>query len=195
MLLKHLSRKKQCFSKLQEIDNIKILQLNKIEQYNKNTYKIPFHTKPSYTEPSHTEPSHTEPSYTKPSHTELENNEVIKINNLYKCSDCNKFFKKKEYLDKHLKKSCKMIINFNNIYIFPNNTLGKYIYKTKNSGDIYIVQTDYINNNYYKIGITNNISKRIGNYRCGNIYEPRLHYYFNCPDILKFDKILTPLNI
>ena len=83
-----------------------------------------------------------------------------------------------------------MIINFNNIYIFPNNTLGKYIYKTKNSGDIYIVQTDYINNNYYKIGITNNISKRIGNYRCGNIYEPRLHYYFNCPDILKFDKIL-----
>lgn len=41
MLLKHLSRKKQCFSKLQEIDNIKILQLNKIEQYNKNTYNIP----------------------------------------------------------------------------------------------------------------------------------------------------------
>jgi predicted RNA-binding Zn-ribbon protein involved in translation (DUF1610 family) len=40
MLLKHLSRKFQCESKLQEIDNLDILKLNKIEEYNKNRYKV-----------------------------------------------------------------------------------------------------------------------------------------------------------
>jgi len=40
MLLKHLSRKFQCESKLQEIDNIDILKLNKIDEYNKNRYKV-----------------------------------------------------------------------------------------------------------------------------------------------------------
>ena len=110
--------------------------------------------------------------------------------NKIKCDFCNKLFLKKEYLEKHLKKSCKMLISFNNIYKLDINTFGQNIYKKKNSGDIYIVQTDYINNDYYKIGITNNIKKRLSSYRCGNTYEPRLHYYFPCIDIKKIDSVL-----
>lgn len=44
MLLKHLSRKYQCECKLQEIDNMEILKLNKIEEYNKDKYKIPLNS-------------------------------------------------------------------------------------------------------------------------------------------------------
>lgn len=40
MLLKHLSRKNPCKCKLQEIDNIEILKLNKIDEYNKKLYNI-----------------------------------------------------------------------------------------------------------------------------------------------------------
>lgn len=39
-LLNHLSRKKPCKSILKEIDNIEILRLNKIEEYNKDHYKV-----------------------------------------------------------------------------------------------------------------------------------------------------------
>ena len=84
-----------------------------------------------------------------------------------------------------------MLKEFNNIYNFNKETFGSYIYKNhKNAGDIYIVQTDFINNDHYKIGITNNIKKRLGHYRCGNTYEPRLHYYISCQDIKLIDNIL-----
>lgn len=39
-LLNHLSRKKQCPNELKEINNIDILKLNKIEEYNKTKYDI-----------------------------------------------------------------------------------------------------------------------------------------------------------
>ena len=107
------------------------------------------------------------------------------------CKYCNKSFKRKDYLENHLKKSCKMLKEFNNIYIFNKKTFGSYIYKNhKNAGDIYIIQTDYINKDHYKIGITNNIQKRLCNYRCGNTYEPRLYYYISCQDIKLVDNIL-----
>lgn len=107
------------------------------------------------------------------------------------CKYCNKTFLRKDYLENHLKKSCKMLKEFNNIYEFNKDTFGKNIYENfKNAGDIYIIQTDYINNDHFKIGITNNIQKRLGNYRCGNTYEPRLHYYISCQDVNKIDNII-----
>jgi len=109
-------------------------------------------------------------------------------NNLI-CQYCNKTFTRKENLENHLKKSCKMLKDFNNIYEYDDKTLGKNIYKdSNNAGDIYIVQTDYINDDHYKIGITNNIKNRMGSYRCGNTYEPRLHYYISCKDVKLIDK-------
>ena len=108
------------------------------------------------------------------------------------CEYCNKKFLKKEYLEKHLKKNCKMLINFNNIFEFDKDTLGQNIYKgNKDAGEIYIIQTDYINNDHYKIGISINIKKRLGSYRCGSTYEPRLHYYFPCPNVKEIDKELN----
>jgi hypothetical protein len=108
-------------------------------------------------------------------------------NNLI-CQYCNKKFSRKENLENHLKKSCKMLKEFNNIYTYDEKTFGKSIYKDSNkAGDIYIIQTDYINEDHYKIGITTNIKKRMGNYRCGNTYEPRLHYYIACKDIKLID--------
>ena len=115
-------------------------------------------------------------------------------NNLI-CQYCNKTFTRKENLEHHLKKSCKMLKDFNNIYEYDHKTFGKNIYKdSNNAGDIYIIQTDYVNDDHYKIGITNNIKKRMGSYRCGNTYEPRLHYYISCKDIKLIDnKIKTDL--
>ena len=85
-----------------------------------------------------------------------------------------------------------MLINFNNIYEFDKSTFGRTIFKgNKNAGEIYIIQNDYINNNYYKIGITIDVRRRLGQYRVGNTYEPRLHYYFPCPDVREIDKDLN----
>jgi len=82
-----------------------------------------------------------------------------------------------------------MLKDFNNIYEYDHKTFGKNIYKdSNNAGDIYIVQTDYINDDHYKIGITNNIKNRMGSYRCGNTYEPMLHYYISCKDVKLIDK-------
>tara|TARA_B100000902_G_scaffold144041_1_gene141477 strand:+ start:183 stop:1751 length:1569 start_codon:yes stop_codon:yes gene_type:complete len=113
--------------------------------------------------------------------------EIDNKNNLI-CQYCNKTFTRKENLENHLKKSCKMLKDFNNIYEYDEKTFGKNIYKdSNNAGDIYIVQTDYINDDHYKIGITNNIKKRMASYRCGNTYEPRLHYYISCKDVKLID--------
>ena len=118
-----------------------------------------------------------------------ENSEIeIDKSNKLVCKYCNKKFLRKDYLESHLKKSCKMLKEFNNIYNFNKNTFGKNIYKGfKNAGDIYIIQTDYINNDHFKIGITNNIQSRLASYRCGNTYEPRLYYYISCEDIRLID--------
>lgn len=86
---------------------------------------------------------------------------------------------------------CKMLIQFNNIYDFKNMKLGKDIYKSKNAGDIYIIQIDYLNYDYYKVGISSNLKQRIQDYRCGNTYEPRLYYYIPCRDIKAIDKELN----
>ena len=85
-----------------------------------------------------------------------------------------------------------MLVSFNNIYKFDGKKLGKNIFKKyKNAGDIYIIQTDYVNNDHYKIGVTKHISKRLCQYRSSNTYEPRLHYYFPCQDIKAIDNDLN----
>ena len=104
---------------------------------------------------------------------------------------CEKVFNSNDELDIHLKKKCKKIANLNNIYSFNGKKLGRNIYKNNpKSGDIYIVQTDYIDNNHYVIGVTKHISKRICQYRASNIYEPRLYYYIPCQDIEIIDNLL-----
>jgi hypothetical protein len=108
-----------------------------------------------------------------------------------KCSYCDKTFIKKEYLEKHMKKYCKMLIQFNNIYDFKNMKLAKDIYNNKEAGDIYIIKTDYLNYDYFKIGISSRLDARIKDYRCGNTYEPRLYYYIPCKDIRGIDSELN----
>ena len=120
-----------------------------------------------------------------------EENEILIKEEKYQCFQCNKLYKKKEDLDKHLKLECKPNMKYNNIYKFNTKTFGKNIFKNSdNAGEIYIIQTDFDINDVYKIGITTNLYNRIGNYRtcCG--YEPRLHYYFPCKELKKADNII-----
>jgi hypothetical protein len=105
------------------------------------------------------------------------------------CNFCNKKFKKKSYLDVHIKKYCKIKIEFNNIYKFNKSTFGKNLYG-ENGGDIYIVQTDHNFNNIFKIGKTTNIYNRLNDYRCGSDIEPRLYYYYPFSDIKLADILL-----
>ena len=61
------------------------------------------------------------------------------------------------------------------------------------------MQTDYEQDDIFKIGITSNLRSRISDYRTGNVYEPRLHYYFPCQNIKEIDvdlkKCLEKYNI
>ena len=185
---RHLGRKVIC--------NPNISNNNLIDEYNKYEItdkillnKIPLNTGKSSVNTGKTPVNigKTPVNTGKNSDSESSEIEIDKSNKLV-CKYCNKKFLRKDYLESHLKKSCKMLKEFNNIYNFNKNTFGKNIYKgCKNAGDIYIIQTDYINNDHFKIGITNNIQRRLANYRCGNIYEPRLYYYISCEDIKLID--------
>lgn len=109
----------------------------------------------------------------------------------YICEYCNKFTGNINELDKHYKLECKMNISYDNIYEFDNSTLGSYLFKGhNNAGEIYIVQTDYSAQNNYKIGVTQYVNSRIGNYRTGSVYEPRILYYIPCCDIKKADQLI-----
>ena len=205
----HLSRKTRCKLILSNIDlddviefileGLSYIEYNKFLKTNKNEPK-PVQNSPK--------PVQNSPKPVQNSPKPVENcsisenndisdisedsNEILIENDKLKCRHCKKLFLKKEYLETHLKKNCKMLIEFNNIYVFDKKTFGKNIYKnSENAGDIYIIQTDYVNNDHYKIGITNNIQKRLGQYRCGNTYEPRLYYYISCNDIRSIDKDLN----
>ena len=90
----------------------------------------------------------------------------------------------------HNSLKCRPSINCNNIYTFDKNTFGKNKYKEDKGGDIYIIQTEFNINGFYKIGITTNLYNRISNYRCGNPLEPKLHFYYPCKNIKITDKIL-----
>ena len=110
-------------------------------------------------------------------------------NDTYKCSNCNFITDDVEALNIHLKNVCSMNNNFNNIYELDVKTFGKNIYG-KNAGEIYIIQTDFINKQHFKIGKTTLLKQRLAQYRCGSTYEPRLHYYYPFKNILDIDEKL-----
>jgi hypothetical protein len=103
-----------------------------------------------------------------------------------KCKICGLKIKDDLEFQKHI---CSDIIK-DNIYKFDINTFGKTLYPQNLGGDIYIIQTDTIYNNYYKIGITTNLINRLSVYRCGCVIEPKLHCYFPIKNIKEADKLL-----
>ncbi len=116
-----------------------------------------------------------------------ENN--IKIQNKkFKCSHCIESFDTTNELDNHYKTKCKPSIGYNNIYLFDTDTFGANKYPK--GGDIYIIQTDFEVNNFYKIGISNDLPKRLKTHKCGIVHEPRVHAYFPIKNIKNADVIL-----
>jgi len=106
------------------------------------------------------------------------------------CDKCNKNFCNLELIKEHCKNECRPSIKSNNIYTFKTDTLGKIKYKNFNGGDIYIIQTEFNLKGFYKIGISTNLYRRLGQYRCGSVLEPKLHYYYPCKNIKDTDKKL-----
>jgi hypothetical protein len=188
----HFNRKKLCKSLLNNIDlnlykedilNGKIISLKKYEKMAENNGKL---QKMAENNGKLQKMAENNGKLQKMAEIYINNNDNLV------CQNCNKEFTTKAKLELHLKKKCKMLVSFNNIYKFDGKKLGKNIFKKyKNAGDIYIIQTDYVNNDHYKIGITKHISKRLCQYRCSNTYEPRLHYYFPCQDIKAIDNDLN----
>lgn len=108
----------------------------------------------------------------------------------FTCDKCNKNFNTLENITEHIKNDCRPSVKSNNIYTFKTETLGKNKYKKNNGGDIYIIQTEFHLKGFYKIGVSTNLHKRLGQYRCGSVLEPKLHYYYPCKNIKETDKIL-----
>ena len=110
--------------------------------------------------------------------------------NNFSCSKCNKKFNTKDKLFDHIKKVCIPSVYSNNIYKFEIKSFGKNKYFNDNGGDIYVIQNDFGVKGFYKIGITTDLYKRLAHYRCGNVFEPRLHCYYPSKNIREADKIL-----
>jgi len=106
------------------------------------------------------------------------------------CDKCNLSFFNLEKITEHSKNDCRPSVKANNIYKFKTETFGKNKYEAWKGGDIYIIQTEFNLKCFYKIGITTNLYKRLGQYRCGAVLEPKLHYYYPCKNIKETDKIL-----
>ena len=183
MFKRHLLRKNICLPKVKEVQRRKLLTINNLSNLAKN-YGI------DNTDLEEDENVGSKSMNLSENSSDSCNEIFIKDGKL-KCSYCDKTFAKKEYLEKHMKKYCKMLIQFNNIYDFKNMKLGKDIYKDKNAGNIYIVQIDYLNYNYYKVGISNNIEQQLKDYRCENTYEPLLYYYIPCRNVKEIEKELN----
>ena len=121
----------------------------------------------------------------------LEEGEIIKKNGKYVCMKCKELFESLDILEKHVKLICEPYIKYNNIYKFDFKTLARNIFiGFQNAGEIYIIQNDFNIKDFYKIGVTKDLNSRIQDFRCGNVFEPRLHYYFPCKNIIQFDQIL-----
>ena len=101
----------------------------------------------------------------------------------YKCGTLNE-------LERHFKLECVPNARYTNIYDLDPNTLGKKIYRANESGDLYIVQNNFVNNKYMKVGKSGNVIGRISSYRTGLAYEPRLHYYYPVRNADKAEKLV-----
>jgi hypothetical protein len=121
----------------------------------------------------------------------------------YNCDQCPYTCDGLDDLEKHLKLVCKANKYYRTIYNLDPKTFGVSIFGEENSGDIYLIQNNFENDNedddlLIKVGGTNWLYRRLSNYRTPNGYEPRLHCYFpvkNWPEaegIIK--KKLAPFN-
>jgi hypothetical protein len=117
------------------------------------------------------------------------NEEKIEIKKFI-CDKCNKNFTSLDDISNHSKNDCRPSIKSNNVYKFKTDTFGKNKYKDFKGGDIYIIQTEFNLKGFYKIGVSTDLYKRIGQYRCGAVLEPKLHYYYPCKNIKETDKYL-----
>lgn len=117
--------------------------------------------------------------------------EIMRIGNRFKCVTCDKVSHSLQVLEYHMKVNCDNNIIYNNVYKFGKDTLGKQKYlDEEDAGEIYIMRNDFHLNNFYKIGKTSKIRRRLVQYRTGMVKEPQLLYYFPCSNIHKADKIL-----
>jgi hypothetical protein len=132
--------------------------------------------------------SHWKHNYTF--HKEDKEEKIIKPKKRFICDKCNKNFCNLELIQEHCKNDCRPSIKSNNIYTFKTDTLGKIKYKNFSGGDIYIIQTEFNLKGFYKIGISTDLYKRLRQYRCGSVLEPKLHYYYPCKNIKETDKKL-----
>ena len=123
-------------------------------------------------------------------HKDDKEEKIIKPKKRFICDKCNKNFCNLELIQEHCKNNCRPSIKSNNIYTFKTDTLGKIKYKNFSGGDIYIIQTEFNLKGFYKIGITTDLYKRLAQYRCGAVLEPKLHYYYPCKNIKETDKKL-----
>ena len=178
-LRRHLNRKKQCEPEVEDID-IETLKQELEKPINKITIQTVHDLSKDVSCLSEDVSSLSEDVCKK------SENAVKIIGDKYQCLECKKLFKEKKYLDEHIKKNCKMLINYNNIYNYNTKTFGNNKYGS-GGGDVYIVQTDFNQNNIFKIGVTTNIYRRMTDYRCGSVLEPRLYYYYPFKDIKQAD--------
>lgn len=106
------------------------------------------------------------------------------------CDKCNKNFTSLDDISNHSKNDCRPSIKSNNVYKFKTDTFGRNKYKKYKGGDIYIIQTEFNLKGFYKIGVSTDLYHRLGQYRCGAVLEPKLHYYYPCKNIKETDKLL-----
>jgi len=107
-----------------------------------------------------------------------------------KCNFCSQTFKIQNELIKHLYNECIQPELLCNIYNFNPNLLGNKIYENENGGDIYIIQKDNLFSSYYKIGMTKDLDKRYSQYKCGNLLDPIIYYYYPFRNIGNIDRLL-----
>lgn len=115
----------------------------------------------------------------------------------YKCYDCSFSCDTIKKIEEHFKLSCIPYEKYRNIFDLDSNTFGKNIYKTNTSGDLYIIQTNH-KTSLYKIGQTDNLKRRLSQFRTGNGYEPIILYYYPVKYVEEAEKIikyiLSPVN-
>ena len=167
-LLNHLSRKKQCISKLNEINNIDILKLNKIEEYNKIKYDVSQMS--AICQPNVSQMS----AKCKPNVSHILVGFESLNNKKYKCKYCNNEYKHRQSKSKHERK-CENKLKVNEEIINKDNQIKELI-ETVNKlskGNNTLIKGNNNNNN----NITNNIV--INNFENENID------YFNEKIVMK----------
>lgn len=98
-----------------------------------------------------------------------------------------------EDMEAHIRE-CDKAAEFDSVYSYTKGTFGRMMYGN-GAGDIYIVQTDFSARGaqYYKVGKTTNMQRRMVQYRTRAVCEPRLHCYFPFRDVERADRDIKKL--